>query len=791
MDLHQDTANITERNSDGTFTTKITQNITLTDAHDGLMIKCDASYPVSGGGIKMSDSNVTLSVSYGPKNTSAVVSPSGSLSAGQSVTLSCSSRAKPPVQHFTWFRHSSQGPVKVTEGQNYTFNICEEEEYYCVASNQHGNGSSSDIRLQITDAPWSPSITVSGDQTETEVVTITCSAVTPCPLAPPKLTWNLHQDTANITERNSDGTFTTKIRQNLTLTDAHDGLMIKCNASYPVSGGGFKMSDNIVTLSVSYGPKNTSAVVSPSGSLSAGQSVTLSCSSRAKPPVQHFTWFRNSSQVPVNVSEGQTYTFNICEEEKYYCVASNQLGNGSSSCINLEITDAPWSPSITVSGDQTETEVVTITCSAVTPCPLAPPKLTWDLHQDSANITERNSDGTFTTKITQNITLTDAHDGLMIKCNASYPVSGGGIKMSDSNVTLSVSYGPKNTSAVVSPSGSLSAGQSVTLSCSSRAKPPVQHFTWFRHSSQGPVNVTEEGQTYTFNIYVPWIPSIKVSGGQTETEVVTVTCSAVTPCPLAPPKLTWDLQQDTANITESVSKGTSKITQNITLTDGHDGKIIKCSAAYPVTGAVRTTESNITLNVTYGPKNTSAVVSPSGSLSAGQSVTLSCSSRAKPPVQHFTWFRNSSQGPVNVSKEQAYRFNFTEDGEYYCEALNTLGNEISPTISLKSITGQSGSAQSPREEMVQYGEIDFSKLSPKEVPKIEEEGTIYSQVTMSLSKATEEETIHYGETEFSNLSPKEVPKTEQEETVYSQVQVSKPADTTMGHDETLHANVKK
>ncbi|KAK7881613.1 hypothetical protein WMY93_030022 [Mugilogobius chulae] len=60
----------------------------------------------------MSDSNVTLSVSYGPKNTSAVVSPSGSLSAGQSVTLSCSSRAKPPVQHFTWFRHSYRGQSK-------------------------------------------------------------------------------------------------------------------------------------------------------------------------------------------------------------------------------------------------------------------------------------------------------------------------------------------------------------------------------------------------------------------------------------------------------------------------------------------------------------------------------------------------------------------------------------------------------------------------------------------------------------------------------------------------------
>ncbi|KAK7881617.1 hypothetical protein WMY93_030026 [Mugilogobius chulae] len=791
-----------------------------------------------------------------------------------------------------------------------------------------------------SDSPWIPSITVSGDQTETEVVTITCSAVTPCPLAPPKLTWDLHQDSANIKDKNSDRTFTTKITQNITLTEEHDGLMIKCNASYPVSGGGFKMSDNNVTLSVSYAPKNTSAVVSPSGSLSAGQSVTLSCSSRAKPPVQHFTWFRHSSQGPVNVSEGQTYTFNFTEEEQYYCVASNTLRNGyspviqlrtevvsentvkadvtwigsynivqlcgvlllccslvvfecwfrkiykkreqilpfgnmfvhvllnlllssgadaqcltnlkpttpspmealSGSCLfvpctykpvntnqdinpknsvtgswskgsnygygrtkfsisgdpsksypmnitgnlkikdcttmfydlnqshqddyyfriennpftasavcdplHITVRDSPWIPSITVSGDQTETEVVTITCSAVTPCPDNPPNITWDLQQGTANIKYKNSDRTFTTKITHSITLTDAHDGLMIKCNASYPVSGG-FKMSDSKITLSVSYGPKNTSAVVSPSGSLSAGQSVTLSCSSRAKPPVQHFTWFRHNSQGQSKSLKDRLTHSTSVkkeniivwpqmnmamgphsglifftkcciyhmllvesvfltlmtgaerlsfrqtltlttgaeHSPWSPSITVSGDQTETEVVTLTCSAVTPCPLAPPKLTWDLHQDTVSITERNSDGTftTKITQNITLTEEHDGLMLKCNASYPVSGGgFKMSDSNVTLSVSYGPKNTSAVVSPSGSLSAGQSVTLSCSSRAKPPVQHFTWFRHSSQGPVKVTEGQNYTFNFTQDEEYYCVASNQLLNQFSPIIQLRS-----------------------------------------------------------------------------------------------------------
>ncbi|XP_072307435.1 B-cell receptor CD22-like [Eucyclogobius newberryi] len=564
--------------------------------------------------------------------------------------------------------------------------------------------------LLCSDSPWSPSLQVFGDETESEVVTISCSAVTPCPHAPPELTWDLHQGTNNITETNSDGTFTTKITQNITLTDSHDGRHIKCNASYPVSGG-FKMSNSDVTLSVSYGPKDTSVVVSPSGSLSSGQSVTLNCSSRAKPPVHHFTWFRHSSQGPVNVSEGQTYSFNICEGGEYYCVASNKHGNGSSPDIQLQITDAPGSPSLQVFGDQTESEVVTISCSAVTPCPHAPPELTWDLHQGTNNITETNSDGTFTTKITQNITLTDSDDGRIIKCSAAFPVTGG-VKTTESTTTLNVTYGPKDTSVVVSPSGSLSSGQSVTLSCSSRAKPPVHHFTWFRHSSQGPVNVSE-GQTYSFNFTEkgeyycvasntlgnessavitlnikdsPWSPSLQVFGDETESEVVTISCSAVTPCPHAPPELTWDLHQGTNNITETNSDGTftTKITQNITLTDSHDGRHIKCNASYPVSGGFKMSNSDVTLSVSYGPKDTSVVVSPSGSLSSGQSVTLSCSSRAKPPVHHFTWFRHSSQGPVNVSEGQTYSFNFTEKGEYYCVASNTLGNESSAVIQLRT-----------------------------------------------------------------------------------------------------------
>uniref|UniRef100_A0AAQ6IS06 Ig-like domain-containing protein n=1 Tax=Anabas testudineus TaxID=64144 RepID=A0AAQ6IS06_ANATE len=90
-----------------------------------------------------------------------------------------------------------------------------------------------------------------------------------------------------------------------------------------------------------------------------------------------------------------------------------------------------------------------------------------------------------------------------------------------------------------------------------------------------------------------------------------------------------------------------------------------------------------TLNVTFSsdaPKDTSASISPSGLVSAGSWVNLTCSSRAKPPVSSFTWFKISTDGDKTVSEGDFYRLNVTDGGVYYCVATNELGNQRSPEI---------------------------------------------------------------------------------------------------------------
>ncbi|XP_029954976.1 B-cell receptor CD22-like isoform X1 [Salarias fasciatus] len=198
------------------------------------------------------------------------------------------------------------------------------------------------LQITVKDSPPRPTLQVSGDQNELkekESVTITCSAPTPCPHLPPRLTWSLQQDAHRQTEENTDGTLTTKIQQTITLSDQHDGFKLSCSAVYPVDGGQHvKTAVAEFTLRVSYAPKDTSASISPSGLVSAGSWVNLSCSSRARPAV-NYTWFKISDHGAVRVSEGDFYSFNVTEGGEYYCVAANHLGNQTSEEILLTVED--------------------------------------------------------------------------------------------------------------------------------------------------------------------------------------------------------------------------------------------------------------------------------------------------------------------------------------------------------------------------------------------------------------------------------------------------------------------
>ncbi|XP_042071874.1 uncharacterized protein LOC121812839 [Haplochromis burtoni] len=446
-------------------------------------------------------------------------------------------------------------------------------------------------------------------------VTITCSALTPCPHSPPQLTWNLQQDSHNKIEQNTDGSFTTKIQQNITLSDTHDGKKISCSARYPVNqGNDTKTAETEETLSVSYSPKDTSASISPSGLVSAGSWVKLTCSSRAKPPVSSFTWFKKSRDGAVKVSEGEIYSFNVTDGGVYYCVATNDLGNQTSAEIHVAIKGFPlWSFLGGILGMMLLCLIIFVWCLK-------------SKHQ------------------TQQQTHVRKYSTSLIKSEESVveePAS------KSEGEEENIHYGEISFSVLRNEASSDSVQdrgqQQDTVYAQVKVNKPKN-----TERADGQGELYAEGASKWVSLYVvkypaaavnkdsPWRPNITIPGDLKEKESVTITCSALTPCPHSPPQLTWNLQQDSHNKIEENTDGsfTTKIQQNITLSDTHDGKKISCSARYPVNQGnyTKTAETEETLSVSYSPKDTSASISPSGLVSAGSWVKLTCSSRAKPPV---------------------------------------------------------------------------------------------------------------------------------------------------------------
>ncbi|GAA6098044.1 sialoadhesin-like isoform X4 [Tachysurus ichikawai] len=89
-----------------------------------------------------------------------------------------------------------------------------------------------------------------------------------------------------------------------------------------------------------YSPKNTTAVVLSSGDTVEGDSVTLSCSSDANPPVLTYSWFKQGSAADTLLITGQNYSISEISSQHrglYYCTAHNQLGHHNSTPTHLDV----------------------------------------------------------------------------------------------------------------------------------------------------------------------------------------------------------------------------------------------------------------------------------------------------------------------------------------------------------------------------------------------------------------------------------------------------------------------
>ncbi|XP_023265811.1 B-cell receptor CD22-like, partial [Seriola lalandi dorsalis] len=90
----------------------------------------------------------------------------------------------------------------------------------------------------------------------------------------------------------------------------------------------------------------------------------------------------------------------------------------------------------------------------------------------------------------------------------------------------------------------------------------------------------------------------------------------------------------------------------------------------------------ISLDVEYGPKNTSVSVRPSTEKDTGSNITLICSSHANPPVENYTWFKICGGDIVDVGHQPV--FFPGESGQYLCSVSNKHGSQNSSAVQIPS-----------------------------------------------------------------------------------------------------------
>ncbi|XP_030248813.1 B-cell receptor CD22-like isoform X2 [Sparus aurata] len=383
-----------------------------------------------------------------------------------------------------------------------------------------------------------------------------------------------------------------------------------------------------------------------------------------------------------------TYRFRLeCDNDLKY--------NFQHTHVTISTKDSLPKPTITPPSLEVEEGTpVRLNCSALSACPVLPAVLTWT---PSAGDIEESMDAKSVTSV-MNFTASYLHNEEKFLCTVLYNRQAGNEDIQyKKSLTLHVFYPPNNTS--VSYSSPVKEGSLVTLTCNTNGYPAVDSYTWYRVNGD---QVTAVGYKYRLSITVTEVNSqfyceaankygaqnssvtqIDVHFSPKETAVVVdpdgpilegSSVSLFCKSRANPPVTNYTWYKDDE---EDEEPGSTLVINAVD--PSHSGGYhcaAKNAEGEDVSAAVQ-------LDIQYPPKNTSVSVEPPGPVQDGSSVTLTCTTVANPAAVNFTWFRVVGRENEPVGSERDFTFNVTKlsEDQFYCEALNVHGAELSEPAS--------------------------------------------------------------------------------------------------------------
>ncbi|CAL8297744.1 unnamed protein product [Gadus morhua 'NCC'] len=168
-------------------------------------------------------------------------------------------------------------------------------------------------------------------------VELGCSAPSYCDTHPPTVTWTPALGLS--TQLQQDDTVTSTLTFNA--SHLHHGNNVSCTAAYYIPSGDKTVTSTRYQLSISYAPRNTSAVGSPCLPAREGGCLNLTCSSHANPAVSAVTWYRIHGETILKIGSGSSLSIQLWNANNvFFCEARHDIGTEKSDVFKVDIQAA-------------------------------------------------------------------------------------------------------------------------------------------------------------------------------------------------------------------------------------------------------------------------------------------------------------------------------------------------------------------------------------------------------------------------------------------------------------------